>query len=100
MDMRWQYGLLIGRCPTNSGRTGNAKRLIAAAEEVLRVQGMHVIAALIESWNEASLALFQQEGYLPHHAGGRRPADSGQVSLRAGRVLGDAGAVYAGAFSG
>jgi ribosomal protein S18 acetylase RimI-like enzyme len=44
-------------------RQGHAKRLLAAAEEVLRAQGIHVIAALIESWNEASLAFFQHQGY-------------------------------------
>jgi ribosomal protein S18 acetylase RimI-like enzyme len=49
-------------------RQGHAKRLIAAAEESLKAQGMHVIATLIESWNEASLALFQKEGYRLHDA--------------------------------
>jgi L-amino acid N-acyltransferase YncA len=45
-------------------RQGYAKRLIAAAEQVLCTQGMRVIAALIEHENKASLALFQEEGYL------------------------------------
>lgn len=44
-------------------RQGHARRLLAAAEAALRAQGIHVIAALVESWNEASLALFQSQGY-------------------------------------
>lgn len=44
-------------------RQGHATRLLAAAEETLRAQGMRIIATLIEDWNEASLALFQKEGY-------------------------------------
>ena len=44
-------------------RKGVAKRLIAAAEEALRAQGMDVIAALIEPDNEASLTLFMEAGY-------------------------------------
>lgn len=47
-------------------RKGHAKQLIAAAEEVLRAQGIHVIAALIERDNQASLALFHQAGYQLH----------------------------------
>ncbi len=45
-------------------RRGYAARLIAAAEEVLREQGICVIAALVESDNPASLALFQKVGYI------------------------------------
>ncbi len=45
-------------------RQGHARRLIAAAENTLRDQGMHVIACLVESWNEPSLSLFQSEGYV------------------------------------
>jgi ribosomal protein S18 acetylase RimI-like enzyme len=45
-------------------RQGYAQRLIEEAERVLREQGMQVIAALIESDNTASLALFQQAGYV------------------------------------
>ena len=45
-------------------RQGHAGRLIAAAEAVLREQGMHVIAALIESDNDASLALFRKTDYV------------------------------------
>lgn len=44
-------------------RKGHGKRLIAAAEEALKAQGIHVIAALITKQNDASLTLFQQEGY-------------------------------------
>jgi ribosomal protein S18 acetylase RimI-like enzyme len=45
-------------------RRGYGARLIAAAEEVLRDQGMRVIAALVESDNSASLTLFQKVGYV------------------------------------
>jgi ribosomal protein S18 acetylase RimI-like enzyme len=45
-------------------RRGIASQIIAAAEEVLREQGMHIIAALIESDNPDSLALFQAVGYV------------------------------------
>jgi GNAT superfamily N-acetyltransferase len=44
-------------------RQGVAMRLIGAAEDWLRAQGMQVIAALIEPGNEASLALFEAAGY-------------------------------------
>jgi ribosomal protein S18 acetylase RimI-like enzyme len=44
-------------------RLGYAKQLIAAAEQVIRDQGIHVIAALIERENDASLELFQRAGY-------------------------------------
>lgn len=45
-------------------RRGYGTRLITAAEQALRDEGMRVIAALIESDNPASLALFQQAGYV------------------------------------
>ncbi len=45
-------------------RRGYGARLIAAAEQVLRRQGIDVIAALVESDNAASLALFQEAGYV------------------------------------
>jgi ribosomal protein S18 acetylase RimI-like enzyme len=45
-------------------RRGHAARLIAAAEKVLREQGIHVIAALVESDNPTSLALFRKVGYV------------------------------------
>ncbi len=44
-------------------RRGYGLRLIRAAEEVLKSQGIEVIAALVESDNFASLALFQKAGY-------------------------------------
>jgi ribosomal protein S18 acetylase RimI-like enzyme len=44
-------------------RQGIGRRLIQEAEQVLHSQGMHIIAALIEHENVASLALFQQAGY-------------------------------------
>jgi ribosomal protein S18 acetylase RimI-like enzyme len=44
-------------------RRGYAKRLIVAAEQAIRTQGIHVIAALIERENDASLELFQRAGY-------------------------------------
>jgi len=45
-------------------RRGHGARLIAAAEKALREQGIPVIAALVESGNIASLALFQKTGYV------------------------------------
>ena len=45
-------------------RRGYGARLIAAAEEVLRDQGIRVIAALVESDNLTSLALFHKVGYV------------------------------------
>jgi ribosomal protein S18 acetylase RimI-like enzyme len=47
-------------------RQGHAHRLLAAAEDALRAQGMRLIAALIEDWNETSLAFFSKEGYRLH----------------------------------
>jgi len=44
-------------------------RLIAAAEEALRARGMSVIAALVESDNAASLALFRKVGYVDSGTG-------------------------------
>jgi len=44
-------------------RQGAAKTLIEAAEQVLREQGMDVIAALIEPDNNASFQLFMEAGY-------------------------------------
>jgi ribosomal protein S18 acetylase RimI-like enzyme len=45
-------------------RQGIGKKLIEAAEQTLHEQGLTVIAALVEHYNEASLGLFQSEGYL------------------------------------
>jgi len=50
-------------------RQGYGARLIAEAEEVLREQGMHVIAALVESDNPTSLALFRKVGYVEIDSG-------------------------------
>ena len=50
-------------------RRGHAGRLVAAAEEALHEQGMYVIAALVESDNPASLALFQKAGYVEIDSG-------------------------------
>ena len=50
-------------------RRGHGARLIAAAEEVLREQGMRVIAVLIVSDNLTSLALFQKVGYAEDDLG-------------------------------
>ena len=50
-------------------RRGCAARLVAAAEEVLREQGIRVIAALVESDNPTSLALFQKVGYVEIDSG-------------------------------
>jgi ribosomal protein S18 acetylase RimI-like enzyme len=62
-------------------RRGHATHLIAAAEETLREQGMRVIAILIESGNDASLALFQKAGYVEidppiHYLSKRDSADA------------------------
>lgn len=45
-------------------RRGYGLRLVAAAEQWLREQGIEVIAALVEGGNEASLALFRRAGYV------------------------------------
>ena len=50
-------------------RRGYAARLIAAAEETLREQDIYIIAALVESDNPASLALFQKVGYVESDPG-------------------------------
>ncbi len=44
-------------------RQGHGRRLLARAEEALKAQGLYIIVALIEDWNEASMALFEKEGY-------------------------------------
>ncbi len=50
----------------NYRRRGLARHLIAQAEAALRAQGMRIVAALVEDWNEASLTLFQAAGYVLH----------------------------------
>ncbi len=47
-------------------RKGYGTQLLHAAENALRAIGIKVIAALIEDWNDASLALFKREGYAVH----------------------------------
>jgi ribosomal protein S18 acetylase RimI-like enzyme len=44
-------------------RRGYGARLVQAAEELLRGQGIRIIAALVEGDNPASLALFERCGY-------------------------------------
>lgn len=44
-------------------RQGLATRLIRLCEDHFRSLGIGIWAALIEDWNEASLALFRQAGY-------------------------------------
>ena len=44
---------------------GYGARLVHAAEDALRELGLKIIAALIEDYNAASLALFQKLGYVP-----------------------------------
>jgi ribosomal protein S18 acetylase RimI-like enzyme len=59
-------------------RQGLGQRLIAAAEQVLHDQGMQIIAALVEGWNDPSLALLQKVGYAAHpdiHYLSKRDAD-------------------------
>ena len=50
-------------------RRGFATRLIGEAEKLLRDQGIHVIAALVESDNPESLALFHKVGYVEIETG-------------------------------
>jgi ribosomal protein S18 acetylase RimI-like enzyme len=62
-------------------RQGYGSRLVAAVEEVLREQGMRVIAALVESDNPASWALFRKAGYVEvdpgiHYLSKRDSADA------------------------
>ena len=45
---------------------GLAVRLIRLCEEHFQQLGIDVWAALIEDWNEASLTLFREAGYLIH----------------------------------
>lgn len=44
-------------------RQGFGRRLVESAEHALASQGIHVIAALVEEPNDASLAFFQASGY-------------------------------------
>jgi N-acetylglutamate synthase len=45
---------------------GYGAQLVHAAEDALRESGLKVMAALIEDYNDASLALFQKLGYVAH----------------------------------
>jgi GNAT superfamily N-acetyltransferase len=45
-------------------RQGLSQKLIEASEDFLRSLGLKVIAALIEDYNEASIAAFKKAGYL------------------------------------
>ncbi len=61
-------------------RQGYAARLVAEAERILHEQGIGIIAALIETGNDASLTLFRKLGYseLPggiHYVSKRDRAD-------------------------
>lgn len=47
-------------------RRGLGLNLVREAERVLSGQGMQIIAALVEDWNQASLALMQRAGYVMH----------------------------------
>ncbi len=47
-------------------RQGLATRLIDLCEQHFQRLGIEVWAALIEDWNEASLTLFRETGYLVH----------------------------------
>lgn len=47
-------------------RRGLGLYLIAEAERVLRDQGIQITAALIEDYNQPSLALFERAGYVLH----------------------------------
>jgi ribosomal protein S18 acetylase RimI-like enzyme len=47
-------------------RQGLGLELIRLCEEHFRGLGIDVWAALIENWNEASLALLRKAGYLSH----------------------------------
>jgi ribosomal protein S18 acetylase RimI-like enzyme len=47
-------------------RRGYARQLVRAAEEVLHDLGLTLIAAMIEDYNDASLALFKRLGYAVH----------------------------------
>jgi ribosomal protein S18 acetylase RimI-like enzyme len=47
-------------------RKGYGEQLVHAAEDALHEAGMHLIAALIEEGNDASLALFEKLGYAAH----------------------------------
>jgi len=45
---------------------GLGRRLVEAVEGRLREQGIEIVAALVEDWNETSLAVFEKLGYVRH----------------------------------
>jgi ribosomal protein S18 acetylase RimI-like enzyme len=45
---------------------GLAQKLITEAENMLKQQGIEIIACLIENWNKQSIKLFQKTGYKKH----------------------------------
>ena len=45
---------------------GLAQKLITGAENMLKQQGIEIIACLIENWNKQSMKLFQKTGYKKH----------------------------------
>lgn len=47
-------------------RQGLAEKLLEAAEQTLRDQGIKVLCALIEDYNSPSMILFAKHGYLRH----------------------------------
>ena len=47
-------------------RKGYGEQLVLASEDVLHDAGIHLIAALIEEGNVASLTLFEKLGYATH----------------------------------
>lgn len=56
----------INRVAVDPGYRGQgiAKRLIAEAERRLMERGRKIIAVLVEDWNDLSLKLFQECGYI------------------------------------
>ena len=49
---------------TGERQRGHAARLVQAAEELLKGQGIHVISVLIEPGNDVSLSFFRHMGYV------------------------------------
>ena len=47
-------------------REGVANELITAVESALRKRGRKIICALVEDWNQGSLAFFKNAGYIKH----------------------------------
>ncbi len=51
--------------PAYRGR-GIARPLVAEVERRLENQGIEIVAALIEDWNEVSMKVFEHLGYVKH----------------------------------